>query len=949
MASSTLSSVDVLIESWLICPGEEEQAWIQNNAPYFEMALVERLKERSTELLLTDPQTADKLTRGALLMAARLPHEPLAAPLAAWARANWELFHHEPSQAVLLYQQALAGYRSTSNVQYILRLLSNLLLAFDEVGNFPEAFQVYGEIEQLQTQLPVQEQVFLLSPTQNYAKLLHNVGQYSTALLVHEQARQLAVQFAAIDQVAEIDVNRALTLGRLGRLDESEQLLLTSRQIALNLHHDVTVARIDMNLGELYSAQQRPAEALRHFQAARARFAALNNKMELGSVLLREAALLERIGAFGESSRAYAEAQEHFTDLAMWQQVWLALIGNISASRLYGRYDRAAHLLAQTETYLAPMSQTSEVMTRHLEQIALTLLTGDPTLGIEQLHHYFLQPPEQTAYPYHAARYWLLVGEAYAKRWQKSKQEADQTAAQQAYTQAQQIGINYQDHQNWRQALVGLARLLLQRNPSAARRLLEEAWQQDDTIRQELSVQELKAGYLTYTNEILPLLLQLSARQGDAKQMLQDVWRAKGGALYELFTAKSAGATPTTTVDAEFAMTRQQLATQRWEARLQSQHYLSEIELEQTIPAIQQLKEKLQRLRRQRNTQTSNGQQVLLPNPLALLPKMPADVLLEYIRCEQEIWAICADRHGSVQAHYLTDVETVQDLQDELTFAFEHVLERTDGGHNTGGERWLAESRKLLGRFHQLLFAPLGPFPSGSRLLIAPCDSLYRLPFAAFWHEDRYVVEEYHLDLMPTGALLALPAHAATTGTPVILAATAEGKLPAVREEASLIHATFPDSLCLIDQPATVQQMLQLTTPPRFLHIATHTVMSDMPIFTALHLAGEFLAVEQCYELPLQGTELVALSGCTTMVGMDSDGALLALQTAFMSAGARHVVSTLWPIADAVASQWMAYFYQRWATGEQPTTALRYTQLHFIHHHTHAHPVFWAPFVCYRR
>lgn len=948
MAPDTLSSVDLLIQSWLVCLLEDEQAWLQNHTTQFDMALLGRIKERSIELLLADPQTTEKLTRGAMLIAAMLSDEPLALPLAAWARGNWELFHHEPNQAVLLYKQALAGYRPHQNIQYTLRLLSNLLLALDEVGNFSEAFQVYEEIEQLQTQLPEQELFFLLSPKQNYAKLLHNVGQYGAALLIHDEARQLAVQFEAYDQVGEIDVNRALTLGRLGRLDEGEQLLLTSRQIAITLQHEVTVARIDMNLGELYSAQQRPVEALHCFQAARQRFTALNNEMELGSVLLREAALLERIGAFGESGRAYAEAQEHFTKLAMWQQVWFALLGNISANRLYGRYDRAAYLLAKTETYLPQMGQSSEVMTRHLELIALTLHTADPAEGITQIPSYFPQPPEQTAYPYHAARYWLLLGEAHTKRWQNSNEATDHEAAQQAYKQAQQIGTDYQDHQTWRQALVGLARLLFQCKPLTARQLLEEAWQQDDAIRQELSVQELKAGYLAYTNEILPLLLRLNAIQGDAKQMLQDVWRAKGSALKELFITKNSGAEQTTAADTELLMTRQLLATQRWEARLHSQPHLSEVELERTLPEIQQLKEKLQRLRRQRSTLKGSDRHTPLSDPLAQLQSMSADFLLEYVRCEQEIWAICADRQGSVQVHCLTDVEIVQDLQDELQFAFEYVLERTDSGKNNDGERWLSESHKLLERLYQLLLAPLGPFPQGSRLLIAPCDSLYRLPFAAFWNGSAYMVEEYRVEMMPTGALLTLPSQLPVHGAPVIIAATAEGKLPAVRDEAIIIHAAFPDSLCLIDQPATVQQLLQLTTPPQFLHIATHTVVSDVPIFTALHLAGEFLAVEQCYELPLQGTELVTLSGCTTMVGMDNDGTLLTLQTAFMSAGAQHVLSTLWPINDAVTSQWMMHFYRWLAAGEKPNAALRHAQLTFIHH-TYTHPVFWAPFVCYRR
>jgi CHAT domain-containing protein len=328
---------------------------------------------------------------------------------------------------------------------------------------------------------------------------------------------------------------------------------------------------------------------------------------------------------------------------------------------------------------------------------------------------------------------------------------------------------------------------------------------------------------------------------------------------------------------------------------------------------------------------------------------MDADVLIEYLRCDDAFLALLASRDGDCRSAWLGAADALLDLHDELYLSFQNVLLHPDG-LTQHMQIWLDECRPLLRRCYELLLAPLGRLPMGAHLLIAPCDSLYLFPFAAFWDGQQYLVERHEIQMTPSGALLAAPAPAQTTAAPLIVAASGVRRLAAVMVETAAVQAALPESVCLIDDPQTVDYLRGLQAPPRILHIAAHSVVrEDAPIFSALQLSGAHLSVEQCFELPLRGTELVVLSGCTTGGGLDSGGALLAFQSAFFAAGARQVLSSLWPIEDSAAAAWMARFYRFLAVGLPPPAALRQTQRALLADPASEHPAIWAAFTCSRR
>ena len=69
------------------------------------------------------------------------------------------------------------------------------------------------------------------------------------------------------------------------------------------------------------------------------------------------------------------------------------------------------------------------------------------------------------------------------------------------------------------------------------------------------------------------------------------------------------------------------------------------------------------------------------------------------------------------------------------------------------------------------------------------------------------------------------------------------------------------------------------------------------------------------------------------------------LTRAFLHAGARHVVATLWPVDDWGTAALMESFYQDYAGGAEPARALATAQRALIARRTTSDPFYWAGFI----
>ncbi|MEO7137383.1 MAG: CHAT domain-containing protein [Gemmatimonadales bacterium] len=176
------------------------------------------------------------------------------------------------------------------------------------------------------------------------------------------------------------------------------------------------------------------------------------------------------------------------------------------------------------------------------------------------------------------------------------------------------------------------------------------------------------------------------------------------------------------------------------------------------------------------------------------------------------------------------------------------------------------------------------------------------------------------------------------------------GPLPYAEGEARGVSKLFRDKGAdvLLGRRATIDRWMKLgPSNYRYLHFATHARVNDRrPDRTHLVMSQGVLTLPEIRELHLRA-ELVTLSACETALGRRVRGeGVIGLPHAFLAAGARGVLVTLWRIGDESAAEFMREFYRELHDGQSPAEALRIVRHKWMRADgPSAHPSRWAPFI----
>jgi CHAT domain-containing protein len=135
----------------------------------------------------------------------------------------------------------------------------------------------------------------------------------------------------------------------------------------------------------------------------------------------------------------------------------------------------------------------------------------------------------------------------------------------------------------------------------------------------------------------------------------------------------------------------------------------------------------------------------------------------------------------------------------------------------------------------------------------------------------------------------------------------------------------------------------------RFVHFATHGVLAGpgrrQPALVLAPGGGEdgFLELDEVTGLKLNA-DLVVLSACRSGQGrLDRAEGITGLARAFLYAGSRGVVCSLWQVDDRQTARLMAAMYRELNKGRPAADALRAAQRELIDRRVA--PLYWAPFV----
>jgi CHAT domain-containing protein len=310
-------------------------------------------------------------------------------------------------------------------------------------------------------------------------------------------------------------------------------------------------------------------------------------------------------------------------------------------------------------------------------------------------------------------------------------------------------------------------------------------------------------------------------------------------------------------------------------------------------------------------------------------------------------------------------------------------------------EKDLAKLRGQAEALFAMLFGRLsGQIEPGHRLIVVPDGLLHYLPFEALIRNGHYLIEDHVISYNPSASMLGLwkdsesrvddpnKMELLAVGDPLyepdstaiggkesrngfsnrarqMLAARGFhlAPLPRTRDEVQYIASLFsPDRRKVFLGRESTEEAIKHESLRRYrrLHFATHSLIDEKsPWRSAVVLtpgddAGEdgFLEVGEISRLDLD-CDLVVISACQTGRGQLLSGeGIVGLSRAFLYAGARSLVVSLWNASDISTGQLMKSFYQYLIRGVGNAAALRQAKLQMLNSGKETrHPYYWSSFV----
>ena len=369
----------------------------------------------------------------------------------------------------------------------------------------------------------------------------------------------------------------------------------------------------------------------------------------------------------------------------------------------------------------------------------------------------------------------------------------------------------------------------------------------------------------------------------------------------------------------------------------------------------------------------------LEPVPLSQVQKAlkPDETLLEYVLAEPNSYCIAISRAQAAIRTLPIGRKTAEQLVQRYV---DDIRARRPG----------TEEAKQL---YTLLLRPMSEMAAGKRLVIVPDGILNLLPFDALQNSDgQYLLRSTVISYVPSATVLDVLRRTAKPQRPprpllavgdvayenqggagrrIAAPDTLRGRfvrgfadfagvrlydLPQTRTEVENIGKIAGNSAeILLGSTATESTFKKEPLNEfRVLHLAVHGFADPQyPERSALVLGADpksredgLLQVREIKRLRLSA-ELTTLSACDSGVGkLQGEEGVSDLAEAFLAAGSKTVVASLWSADDTFAGGLMERFYQRLAVGESTSAALRGAKLDMLTKYgEQVSPFYWAAFV----
>jgi len=266
-----------------------------------------------------------------------------------------------------------------------------------------------------------------------------------------------------------------------------------------------------------------------------------------------------------------------------------------------------------------------------------------------------------------------------------------------------------------------------------------------------------------------------------------------------------------------------------------------------------------------------------------------------------------------------------------------------------------------------MIIFPITDFIQGDEVTIVPHGPLYFVPFPALLDQNsNYLSDVFSIRLIPSLTSLKLMAEcpdsyhstsgALLVGDPCIKSVRIRGKeleqLPSAREEVEVIGKIL-ETDPLTGKRATKAEVLRRLTSVSVVHIAAHgcpetgeIVLSPNPTTLGKKPKEKdfLLTMKDVLNSNLQA-RLVVLSCCHSGRGEIKAEVVVGIARAFLGAGARSVLVSLWAIDDRATLEIMKHFYQHLREGQSASKSLNQAMKCMRESDEFSDVRYWAPFV----
>lgn len=346
------------------------------------------------------------------------------------------------------------------------------------------------------------------------------------------------------------------------------------------------------------------------------------------------------------------------------------------------------------------------------------------------------------------------------------------------------------------------------------------------------------------------------------------------------------------------------------------------------------------------------------------------DALVAYLLTDQSLIIFAATDKARHFQHLIYPREKLANDVEELCFAMDALQDEVLGESYVQWfsremqEPWPEAIEVLMNRLHRsleklyvLLVAPvLAVVEQKAHWVIVPHGPLHRLPWAALRGADHYLIEQHSVSLLPSASVGAfLERSRPSVESIAVFFADPDPndprlELPETQREAQAVYEFFrAGPVPFVGRTATKQAFLEYASIANLLHLACHHVFDgEVPLLSFLKLSGDSgtdsLYAFEVTELNLSA-ELVSLSACQSGRSQIATGdEQYGIVRAFLAAGVRSVISTLWSIDDESAAAFFIDFYKN-ACKYGLSQALSSTQRRLLKDPLYELPCFWAAYI----